>query len=374
MQIFSNQFLGVKPHLAVFSSSKVGNFVVTTPLLRGLKEKYPDCTIDFFGSEITQDFEIHCPYIDWRFSLYSHRPDFLEALALEVRQRREVAGDYDLAINCDAFSEVNLVMASAIRPTYIAGVALSRDFRDKVKFLDREDSIYQILEDNDWNSKEFVTRHKNLLKSNYISEIFCRIAYVETDFYQLELPTHQPRFSVPDVLIHVTATRQAKLWSTHYWQQVIQWCEAQGLTLGLVGCSLKQQQNLYNSGETEEYLLQTTNLIDLRGDTSLIELAGALLEAKVCITVDTGPLHIAAAVGCPTIAIFGNDIDGDGASPIRLWAPQQPHVKIAVSDFKCTLCQENQFKNHACLLDDHACMINLLPETVIEQLKELLFD
>ena len=132
MELFYDQSLRSAPHLAVFSSSKVGNFVVTTPLLRGLKAKYPDCTLDFFGSDITQDFEIHCPYIDWRFSLYSDRPDFLETLAAAIRQRRQQAGGYDLAINCDEFSEINLVVVTAIRPTYISGAGLSSDFGRKL--------------------------------------------------------------------------------------------------------------------------------------------------------------------------------------------------------------------------------------------------
>ena len=58
MELFCDQPLRKQPHIAVFSSSKVGNFVVITPLLRGLKAKYPDCTLDFFGSDITEDFEI----------------------------------------------------------------------------------------------------------------------------------------------------------------------------------------------------------------------------------------------------------------------------------------------------------------------------
>jgi ADP-heptose:LPS heptosyltransferase len=124
MKTFANQPLRPRSHIAVFSSSKVGNFVIITPLLRGLKEKYPDCTLDFFGSEITKDFETHCPYIDWRFSIYTEREDFLFALAQAVQQRLEIAGTYDLAINCDGFSEINLVTVTAIRPQYFAGVPL----------------------------------------------------------------------------------------------------------------------------------------------------------------------------------------------------------------------------------------------------------
>ncbi|OUL22763.1 ADP-heptose--LPS heptosyltransferase [Nostoc sp. RF31YmG] len=370
MEIFSNQTLRANPHIAVFSSTKVGNFVITTPLLRGLKEKYPNCILDFFGSEITKDFEIKSPYIDWRFSLYTDSPGFLETLAQSVRQRCEVAGSYDLAINCDEFSEINLVTITAIRPTYVAGGALSEDFR--LKLDASHDPVQKIISDPDWNNPAFIQRHQEILSSNYISEIFCRIAYVETDFFKLELPSKQPNFPVPDVIISVTATRPAKMWPVDYWKQVINWCESRKFIVGLVGSSPKIQQTLYYSNNTEEDLLKETSLIDLRGKTSLTELAGTCCKAKVCITLDSGLLHIAAAVGCPTVAIFGNDADGDGASPIRLWAPRQPHVKIALSDFKCTICQEHHFKNKFCLVENHPCMTHLAPKTAINYLKELL--
>ena len=48
-----------------------------------------------------------------------------------------------------------------------------------------------------------------------------------------------------------------------------------------------------------------------------MELAGACRQAKAVVSVDAGPLHIAAAVGTPTYAIVGNDGNGVGASPVR---------------------------------------------------------
>jgi ADP-heptose:LPS heptosyltransferase len=179
---------------------------------------------------------------------------------------------------------------------------------------------------------------------------------------------------IPEILVSVTATRPAKMWPVNYWKQLIQWCERSGLTIGLLGNSPTIQQSLYYAGTTEEELLAQTSLIDLRGKTSLAELTGAFRQAKACIVLDSGPLHIAAAAGCPTVAIFGNDADGDGASPIRLWSPRQPHVRIAISDFKCTVCEENRFKNKSCLVENHPCMTHLTPEKAISLLKELLAE
>lgn len=370
MQRFANQPLREHPHLAVFSSSKVGNFVVTIPLLRGLKEKYPGCVLDFFGSEITRDFELHCPYIDFSFPLYSRRPDYLEALTAAVRERVTQAGPYDLAINCDEFSELNLVAVTALRPQYIAGAGLTLDFRRKLD--PGSDPVQRMLQDDDWNGLEFLQRYKGILTSNYIAEIFCRLAYVETDFFRLELPSRDPAFPVPEVLVHITTTRRAKMWPLEYWRQVIQWCQGQGLQVGLIGSAPELQRSLYHGGSSEDELLAQTGMVDLRGKTSLIELAGALKRARVCISVDAGPMHIAAAVGCPTIALFGNDADGDGASPVRLWAPRLPHVYLTQTAYKCRVCAENKFKNETCLVEGHPCMAHLKPETVIGYLKEIL--
>src|SRR5437763_14795663 len=175
MERFADQPLRTRPHIAVFSGDKPGNFVVTTPLLRGLHEKYPGCVLDFFGGEITRDFEEACPYIDARCSLYGEgvHQDFFGRLGAFVAARRAVAGPYDLAINCDEFSELNLVVVTAVAPRYLVGGSLQPDFRRK---LPPGDGIRdRILRDDDWNSPTFLARYGELLTSNYLAEIFCRL-------------------------------------------------------------------------------------------------------------------------------------------------------------------------------------------------------
>lgn len=367
---FDDQPLGERPHIAVFSSDKVGNFVVTTPLLRGLRAKYPGCAIDFFGGEITRDFEEACPYIDARCSLYGDVPGeapggFLERLSAFIAARREVAGRYDLAINCDEFSELNLVVVTAVAPRYIAGGALSSDFRRKLPH--RDDPYDRLLADDDWNGADFVARHAPLVGSNYIGEIFCRLARLDaahTDFTRTEVPAAPPPFPVPDVLLHITTTRSAKLWPVAHWAAVARWCGDRGLSVGLLGHRAEVERRLYNAGDDEDWLLANAPVRDLRGETRLTELAGAFAAARAAVCVDAGPMHIAAAVGCPLVAVFGVDADGDGASPLRLWAPRGPHVHLALTGVKCRVCVEHRFRNRDCLVTGHPCMTGLLPEIV----------
>ena len=65
---YAGEDLGAAPHIVVLGSCKVGNFVVSTPVLRGLRHRFPDAVIGFIGSEVTADFECALPELDWRCS------------------------------------------------------------------------------------------------------------------------------------------------------------------------------------------------------------------------------------------------------------------------------------------------------------------
>ena len=49
--------------------------------------------------------------------------------------------------------------------------------------------------------------------------------------------------------------------------------------------------------------------IDLTGRTTLLQLGGVLAGATLAVGNDTGPTHLAAALGLPTIALFSGDSD-----------------------------------------------------------------
>ncbi|MDP9095784.1 MAG: glycosyltransferase family 9 protein [Pseudomonadota bacterium] len=54
---------------------------------------------------------------------------------------------------------------------------------------------------------------------------------------------------------------------------------------------------------------------DLTGQTSLFDLAGVAARASLAVGNDTGPIHLAAAVGCPCIALFSARSDPGHAAP-----------------------------------------------------------
>jgi ADP-heptose:LPS heptosyltransferase len=166
------------------------------------------------------------------------------------------------------------------------------------------------------------------------------------------------------VLIAVNGERPAKLWPLRHWLALLERLRREmGLSAGAIGLiggpppAVPRQPG----DRLEHDLLARTGIRDLRGSLSLPALVGALARSRLCIAVDSGPLHLAAAAGCPTVALFGTDAEGIGASPRDLWAPRTDHVWISRSDHHCRVCLQSCFSNPACPLERHACMDDLTP-------------
>ena len=82
-----------------------------------------------------------------------------------------------------------------------------------------------------------------------------------------------------------------------------------------------------------DYLYRTTKIkpILAAGMTSLNELGALVRQAQVFVSGDTAPLHIAAAVGTPVVALFGS------TDPVR-HLPPSPHLKLLKKDLPCSPC------------------------------------
>lgn len=372
LERYSGQPLGPAPHIVVLGSCKVGNFVVSTPVLRGLRSRFPDAVIGFLGSELTADFERAFSAIDWRVSWDA--PDPAAGLRLQetIESHIHAHGPVRLAVNLDGFNPVTCTLVPWLSPRYVAGGSLTTNLRRTLPWGDLPQQRF--LADPDWDSEEFLQRYNGVFESNYIAELFSQLAFVAnvSDPTLIELPQAEPAFTVPDLLIHCTTARAAKLWPFSYWRRVVDFAVSEGWSVGLIGSPPASQQEAYNAGGGEDALLAATSLIDLRGKTSLIELAGAAKQARAVVSVDAGPLHIAAAVGTPTLAVVGNDINGYGASPIRLWLPRCENVSRTVSSETCKACADNRFRNDDCLIDGHPCMTSVQPDQVIAWLMALM--
>ena len=74
-----------------------------------------------------------------------------------------------------------------------------------------------------------------------------------------------------------------------------------------------------------------TGPLDLSGRLSLRELAALTAQARLFVGVDSAPMHIAAAMGTPTVALFGPSGDKE-------WGPWNVAHRVVAADFSCRPC------------------------------------
>jgi len=97
----------------------------------------------------------------------------------------------------------------------------------------------------------------------------------------------------------------------------------------------------------------------LTGKTSLETLIGVLAESSLMVTNDSGPMHIAAALGVPTVAVFGSTDE-------RVTGPYGPRARIVKHVVECSPCLLRE-----CPID-HRCMTRVTVENVCTAARELL--
>ena len=156
----------------------------------------------------------------------------------------------------------------------------------------------------------------------------------------------------PIVMLHPYATHRNKMWPEENWRSLIRRLLAEGLTPIVIGRQADPMPHLVDKG-------------DFTNKTSLRETAALLAQASILITGDSGPMHLAASVGTPVIALFGPTTEAWGFAP----AGTQDTV-LQVHDLSCRPCSLHGSRPCSKGL---ACMLGLTPEAVFDTVRSRLF-
>jgi len=100
--------------------------------------------------------------------------------------------------------------------------------------------------------------------------------------------------------------------------------------------------------------------LNLAGKTGLKELACLYGRCRVLVTTDTGPMHMAAAMGCSVVALFGP------TSPLRT-GPYGSGHRVVTSGAACSPCLKKT-------CDQWSCMRDITVESVFEAVREVLLQ
>jgi ADP-heptose:LPS heptosyltransferase len=109
--------------------------------------------------------------------------------------------------------------------------------------------------------------------------------------------------------------------------------------------------------DTVKSRLPAESVIDASGDVDLFELAAILEQLAVFITGDTGPMHLAATVGTPVVAVFGP------SAPHR-YAPTGPADRVVRVDLACSPCNRIRQPPSRCSGHTPDCLLAVSADAV----------
>ncbi|OGC01766.1 MAG: hypothetical protein A3G35_13550 [candidate division NC10 bacterium RIFCSPLOWO2_12_FULL_66_18] len=158
----------------------------------------------------------------------------------------------------------------------------------------------------------------------------------------------------PRVVLHPAARWRTKLWEVERWRELAASLLAEGMGVILTG-----------SRQDEALAARIVNGLgpppqSLVGRLTLKELVAVLRDVDLMITVDSGPMHIAAAVGTPVVALFGP------TDPLRT-GPLGPGTVLR-RELPCSPCLRRRCR----IADTYRCMRDLGVAEVLQASRELL--
>ncbi|HUN56153.1 MAG TPA: lipopolysaccharide heptosyltransferase II [Smithella sp.] len=324
-------------NILIIKLSAIGDVIHTLPSLAALRQLYPDAHITWVVEEAAADLIKDHPYLDAvlvsrrkRWSKDILRGRFrqpLKAIRSFIKALRQ--RHYDLVIDFHGLFKSSMI------------VFLSRGKR-KLGYNSMQELSGLFLNEK---ITENMNRHAI---DRYLD--FPRYLGAQIDGAKFVLPSnHEAQVKVQNLLCkynledkNFIAINPVALWETKLWNN-----EKFAHLADLINDKLQMKVVFtgYEKKPIESITsLMTTEKINLGGQTSLPELACLYQKAKMVISTDSGPMHLAAAVGTPVIALFGP------TEPARTGPYGFGHTVIR-SKLPCSPCYLKKCSTRKCMED-----------------------
>ncbi len=337
--------LPARPRILVVALRRLGDVLLTTPLIASLRKAWPEASIEALVFADTAGILAGNPDLDGVVTLPARRT-FAQSVSLAMKLWRR----YDLAISTQ----------SGDRPTFFAVLAS----RHAVAPVEARASGTL--------KTRFLTRTVPVAAGVHRVEEMLRLA----DALGIErAPRLRPPAALPFegkpagdyAVIHAAPMFRYKQWTAQGWRDIAASLRARGLTVIATGGPAADERAYLDD------VWRGAEVTRFDGKLNWGQLSGLLAGAKVFVGPDTSVTHLAAAAGCPTVALFG-------PTDPRLWGPwpsgglsapwadtgavqQRGNVWLVQHAFPCTPCQlegcERRLESYS------ACLDALTPQQVM---------
>jgi ADP-heptose:LPS heptosyltransferase len=160
----------------------------------------------------------------------------------------------------------------------------------------------------------------------------------------------------PYVAVHPGASVRARAWSPRANARTVGALVADGWRVVVTG----SDADVAVAG-TVRGAAHPSQVENLAGRTSLRELAAVLAGAAAVVVGNTGPAHLAAAVGTPVVSVFAPTV------PAANWRPWKvPHVLLGQQDIGCAGC-----RCHRCPVVGQPCLAGISAEDVVRAVRRV---
>ncbi len=282
----------------VVCTRRIGDVLLATPAVRALRQAWPQAAIDMLVFEGTQS--VIAANADLRHVItIAERPSPGAHLSLLWRIWRR----YDIAVSLLAGDRPTLYAWAAARRR-VGTLTLERKSHWKRRMLHR------------WVAFDDLDTHTVMMNLKIIEQLGIVgrsgpvVSWSEEEA-RAAVRLCQPlqagrRFAV----LHVSPKFAYKTWSAPGWAELVSWLNARGLEPLVAGGGSPEEMRYVDS------LMQDfpDNTVNLAGKIGLGALGYLLSRAAIYVGTDTAVTHMAAALGVPTVALFGP------SNPVK-WGP-----------------------------------------------------
>ena len=322
----------------------IGDMILLTPALRALKRAYPQSHLTLLIRPLVAALMETCPYvdeviIDTKGNGISRAQSFFELV------RRVRRGKFNLAVVLHPTS-----IRNALIP-FLAGVPL----RVGSNAGGRGILLSQSCTDD--TTVHEVDRYLQVLQLININESATGLEFWDTNADRRAVNRILSDCNVlPEdriIGINLGTTWGTKSWVLDRFVDVIAGIQHRfDAAIVLTGSSSEVAL-----GKALQKLIKP-RVINLIGKTTILQLGALIERCALYLTCDSGPMHIAAAVGTPTIALFGP------TDPLRHRPSGEGHHVIE-KDVSCRPCYKRK-----CMRKDapNLCMTEIQPSDVIERI------